>query len=525
MPSSSFLSQASAQETQTDFAYGTAGFRMNANLMPRVVFRIGILSALLSKKRLQAVGIMITASHNPECDNGVKIIEPNGEMLEEHWESYATSIVNCKLSELNSCIEGIVKQEQISLCEEGIVFVGRDGRKSGPSLASLAIEGCRQIAETVIVDYGLQTTPQLHFYVGSFNLRGRILPSEQDYYKEFVGAFCKFVKLCAKEQSKSTLIVDAANGIGAVKLKKVLQHLKGKILDVLIVNENGPLNEGCGADYVKLFQRAPKNLELVQGKRYCSVDGDVDRILYYYADENGKFRLLDGDKMAALFCVYLQELLQQADISCKLGIVQTAYSNGNCTSFLQSIGVKPEFACTGVKCLHHVAKSYNLAVYFEANGHGTVTSDEEFNQMLANATGKHAEKLRAFLSIVNAYVGDAITDLLLTEAILLDKKWNSKDWDALYTELPNKQTKLIVKDKKAFIATNADRQLIHPVEVQDFIDECTAKMPNARSFVRPSGTEDIVRLYVEAESEEACEKLTAEISSFIIDWQARLTAQ
>ena len=51
--------------------------------------------------------MMITASHNPECDNGVKFIEPNGEMLEKEWETYATTIVNCKLR--------IVVREQISL--------------------------------------------------------------------------------------------------------------------------------------------------------------------------------------------------------------------------------------------------------------------------------------------------------------------------------------------------------------------------------------------------------------------------
>ena len=494
---------------------------MNADLMPKVVSRVGILSALLSKKRGQAVGVMITASHNPECDNGVKIIEPNGEMLEEEWESYATSIVNCKVSDLHSCIQKIVLREQISLTQEGIVFVGRDGRKSGLALSALAIEGCKQIAETVVVDYGLQTTPQLHFYVGSFNSNGRILPLERDYYKEFVGAFCKFVQACGKEGFKSSLVVDAANGIGAAKLKKVSQHLDGKVLEIVLVNENGPLNEGCGADFVKLFQKAPEGCSLVEGTRYCSVDGDVDRILYYFADENGKFRLLDGDKMAALFCTYLQELLKKASISCQLGIVQTAYSNGNCTKFLQSIGIEPEFACTGVKCLHHIAKAYNVAVYFEANGHGTITTDAEFRQKLAKATGKHAEKLRAFLAMVNAYVGDAITDLLLTEAILLDKQWTLKDWNALYTELPNRQTKLTVKDKRAFVPTNADRQLVQPVEIQQFINECTAQMQNARSFVRPSGTEDIVRLYVEAESEEACTMLTKEISSFIIQWQAQ----
>ncbi len=83
---------------------------------------------------------MITASQNPECDNGVKIIEPNGEMLEERWESYA--YFNCQLQTIwiELCIQNIVKQEGISLSEEGIVFVGRDEEKSGPSLASLAMK-------------------------------------------------------------------------------------------------------------------------------------------------------------------------------------------------------------------------------------------------------------------------------------------------------------------------------------------------------------------------------------------------
>ena len=40
------------------------------------------------------MGIMITASHNPAKDNGVKIVEPNGHMLNPTWEPISEKIVN-----------------------------------------------------------------------------------------------------------------------------------------------------------------------------------------------------------------------------------------------------------------------------------------------------------------------------------------------------------------------------------------------------------------------------------------------
>lgn len=37
---------------------------------------------------------MVTASHNPEPDNGVKLVDPQGEMLEQSWEIWATKFAN-----------------------------------------------------------------------------------------------------------------------------------------------------------------------------------------------------------------------------------------------------------------------------------------------------------------------------------------------------------------------------------------------------------------------------------------------
>lgn len=48
----------------------------NSQFLDHVIFTAGLIAALRSKKRNATIGIMITASHNPAEDNGVKLVDP-----------------------------------------------------------------------------------------------------------------------------------------------------------------------------------------------------------------------------------------------------------------------------------------------------------------------------------------------------------------------------------------------------------------------------------------------------------------
>jgi len=56
----------------------------------------------------------------------------------------------------------------------------------------------------------------------------------------------------------------------------------------------------CGADFVKSNQCPPTGMTIKPHSKYVSVDGDADRIVYSFIDENNKFYLLDGDRIATL---------------------------------------------------------------------------------------------------------------------------------------------------------------------------------------------------------------------------------
>lgn len=267
-------------------------------------------------------------------------------------------------------------------------------------------------------------------------------------------------------------------------------------------------------------QCPPIGLHLERGTRYASFDGDADRLVYYYADSNGHFRLLDGDKIASLLTEYLVECLRSLELfdHLKIGIVQTAYANGASTKYYESLGVEVAFASTGVKHLHAQAKLYDIGVYFEANGHGTVLFSRKCIQHVSDKAAQFPEasaRMIHLMSLINPTVGDAISDLLVVESILALSGRSLAEWDALYHDLPNRLVKVNVQNRLMFQTTNADRTLTHPPTLQSEIDALVQKTPLGRAFARPSGTEDCVRVYAEAETRELADGLAYNIASLI----------
>lgn len=229
--------------------------------------------------------------------------------------------------------------------------------------------------------------------------------------------------------------------------------------------------------------------------RCASLDGDADRLVYFSVtpESNSKIELVDGDKILSLFALFIREQLiilskeEDAKNSRKahLGIVQTAYANGASTNYLKQLGLKVNLTPTGVKYLHEKAAEFDIGIYFEANGHGTILFSEDFSGWLVARTkelsskykglfsvfeffyhycnckiqvsnhkitilllplGSEAEKaalrLLAVSKLINQAVGDALSGLLLVEVILQHMGWSIHRWNELYHDLPSRQLKV-----------------------------------------------------------------------------------
>lgn len=496
-----------------------------------MLFRVGILAALRSKKLDgKTIGVMVTASHNPEPDNGVKLVDPRGEMLESSWESHATVLANTpSTDEFISALQDFVKTTKIDISKPARVVYARDTRPSGPALVAALEDGLKAMSAEGR-NAGVTTTPILHYLVRTINTKGSKesygTDTEEGYYTKLSSAFNK---LMVGRPPRPPLVIDCANGVGALAARALSRYLVNSLpveLENTAIDTPGALNNSCGADFVKVNQKLPPSLTDVLGpcQRGCSLDGDADRLIYFYLDEHREFHMLDGDKITTLVASFIVELVKTVGLSEKLkvGVVQTAYANGSSTKYL-SERLPVKCVPTGVKHLHHAAEQYDIGVYFEANGHGTVVFSQPAQDLIFSHQPSTPTQLTALthlqniLNVINQTVGDALSDMLLVEVVLAHKSYGGAEWDSLYTDLPNRLVKVVVPDRNIFKTVDAERRLVSPGALQNKIDELVTKYSEGRSFVRPSGTEDVVRVYAEATTRRQTDDLAFRVAGLVYD--------
>jgi phosphoacetylglucosamine mutase len=347
------------------------------------------------------------------------------------------------------------------------------------------------------------------------------------------------------DETAPPLVIDCADGVGGIKLAGLRDAVRAHGLTLDLRNRgdspDASLNDGVGSDFVQKTRKAPARGRfdaLKPGTRCVSVDGDADRLVYFETPQipGEPVALVDGDQIAALVADFLTRTVREAapylddehdEKFPRVGVVQTAYANGASTKFLNEV-LKVDVALvpTGVKHLHHRAAEMDVGVYFEANGHGTALFSEKTSAKidaalelaLREGAAPQAKALATLTHVrqcVNPAVGDAMSGILLVEAIARRRKLSSIA-GVFYKDLASVQTKVRVRDRTMIQTTFDERRCLRPPGLQDAVDAVVANAPiHVRAFVRPSGTEDCVRVYVEASDASCVDAVARDVENVV----------
>jgi len=348
-------------------------------------------------------GIMISASHNPYYDNGIKVINGRGEKLEEET-----------IEKIESYLDGEMGE---------IPFAKRDA-----------------IGRTV--DYAA----------------GR---------NRYIGYL---ISLATRSFKNMRIGLDCANGSASAIAKNVFDALGAETHVINNTPDGLNINTNCGSTHIEGLQKYVVENHLDVGFAY---DGDADRCLA--VDSEGK--LVDGDKILYVCGKYMKE----QDTLVNNTVVTTVMSNFGLYKAFEREGISYEKTAVGDKY-----------VYENMSQNGHCLGGEQSGHIIFS---KHAT------------TGDGIlTSLKLMEVILEKKETLAKLADEVQI-YPQVLKNVRVKDKEA---AQADRDV--QAEVQKVSD---ALGDTGRILVRPSGTEPLIRVMVEAPTDEICGKYVAQVVEMI----------
>ena len=448
--------------------YGTSGFRCDSEKLINYSEKIGeALVNLMDKSRniKGFLSIIITASHNPENDNGIKIINNQGKMINTNQSKYLEYYINNKN-----------ENEKIFVKNKFKIIIGKDTRKSGEKIINLIIKGIKNVSNCNIIHAGYVTTPIIHYLAKNHkNIHN------QKNIQNFID---KYTYQIINKSITSTPYIDCSGGVASKILKKINNNFK-----VICKYGENILNHNCGSDYLMTNKKLPDILNNKNNIYGCSLDGDADRSVFWMKNKNKLF-ILDGDHQLVLWCLFLKKK------NINSVAVTTSYCNGAVMNLLKKENIDIKITATGMKNLIEEADKHKNVVYFENNGHGTMNIEKEIIL-------KNGETL-----LYNNLIGDGIYNVLTTFQILEDLDMNMEDWYNLYKKIPSFQFKIPSDKLPPLKMNNIGNRVIEPEHIQKKLDNIS-KEYQGRVFLRPSGTEPVIRFY--CESEKNLEKMVKHI--------------
>ncbi len=339
-------------------------------------------------------GIMISASHNPFHDNGIKVINGLGHKLEAEIEE-----------KIERYIDGQVEERPLA--------TGAD------------------IGRTIDFAAGRNR------YIGYL------------------------ISLPTRSFKNMRVGLDCSNGSASAIAKSVFDALGAKTYVINNDPDGTNINTNCGSTHIEVLQQFVREKHLDVGFAY---DGDADRCIA--VDENGD--VVDGDRILYVCGKYMMEQNALRDNT----IVTTVMSNLGLYKACDRIGMKYEKTAVGDKYVYENMTQNGFQLGGEQSGHIIFS--------------KHAT------------TGDGILTSLKIMEVILEKKTSLATLASEVKIYPQLLQNLKV--------TDMDATLNHP-DVKKAIGEVEEKLGSeGRILVRKSGTEPLLRVMVEALTDELCEE-------------------
>ena len=355
-------------------------------------------------------GIMISASHNPYYDNGIKLINRHGEKMDE---------------------------ETINLVEDYL-----DGKLNifGKSWDELPFASRDHIGCTVDYVSGRNRYVGYLISLGIYSFKG--------------------VKVA----------LDCANGSSWNVAKAVFDALGAKTL-VINAEPNGTnINNNAGSTHIGGLQKFVVENQCDVGFAY---DGDADRCLC--VDEKGK--VITGDHILYIYGRYMKERGKLVNNT----VVTTVMSNFGLYKAFNECGIGYAKTAVGDKYVYEYMTKNGCRIGGEQSGH--------------------------IIFSKYASTGDGILTSLKMMEVMLARKKKMSELSEGFTVYPQ-----VLKN----IRVNNKAEAQNDNDVQAAVKAVAEKLGDSgRILVRESGTEPVIRVMVEAESEETCQKYVDEVIAVI----------